>query len=281
MLKNKLNFHKNDDFMDDRFFVDYNLINSCEGFDGETAVNNIAEFMQFNLELFLTGKRYQVAKNFSEFSEVDFYPSLGFARSAKKGRGVRPKSFIEILDLIAYRENAASIINGNIFAPVLVDNYGEDRNSDFLIKLMLPQISEYTKKVAIENSLETTTIVTKTWDCATNNWVSYETVLAKYPSDLVFRLIVPEDMLTYKLPYNPNDFICTYWRTIVNYSRENSDLKPYTQEEFRKFIKSEYGTYHEYILHIVEEMSDAELLGYMPQFRERSKINRSKKNKKD
>lgn len=272
-------YHKNSIEKDEEKFVDFNLLDQAQGFDGKSAIKTITDYMGFSLSEFSHGYTTKVAANFSEFSEKRYYPTLGYSKRLGRGRGVKVKSFLEILNILAIRDKASDIMVGNMFAPVFVENYGPDRNSDFLIKLIIPQLSDYTKSVAQENGLETKVEKSKKWDISKHDWVPNNIVLAKFPNELEYRLIVPEEILTTKLPYDANDFIYRYWLTLLNERRKENGLKPYTQKDLREKEVSKYDSNHDYILSVLRQMSDEYLLGYMPRFKQSSINNSKKKNK--
>lgn len=270
-------FHKNNDIKDDARFIDYNLLKSSKSIDGEEARKVIASYLKYNIDLYNDGERRAVVINFSKFVEHSYFPSIGYSQSYKGGRGVKATSFLDILDLVALRDNAEDIMKGNIFAPVLIENYGEDRNSDFLLMLMLPQISDYTLKVADNHGLQKKEIMSEKWDISTNKWIPYKITLARFPGDIVFRLIVPNDILTTGLPYNAHDFVYRYCLEIFNTKRTNNGQKRYTQKRFKEYIKKNYHTNQEYIKDIIAIMDDAQLSGYMTNMVANSELNRDKK----
>lgn len=277
MLLKKREYHKNCDTNDDRLFVDFNLIKGCEGFDYAGALTGIQGYMQYNLELYKDGHRQIVADNFRKFSERNYFPSIRFSTENKGGRGISSKKFLEILDLVFDRECAERLMMGNLFAPIFIENYNMDRNSDFLITLMLPQISEYTNAIAQQEGLETQTIVDSVWDFDEDKWVDGELVLAKFSDDSKFRLILPEDILTTSLPYTGSRFIYWYWIKILNEKRFKNGLDRYTVNQLREYVKGNYDSNHEYLIHVLNEMTDEELENYLSKFDAQSKQNRDKK----
>lgn len=275
MLKN-VNYHKNSNVQDDKLFVDFNLIKFCEDFDSSAALNTIDDYMKYNLELYRRGQKKEVAQNFSNFIEKDYFPTLGFSKGNKGGRGVTSKKFIEILDLVFQRECAELLIEGNIFAPIFVENYNMDRNTDFLLTLMLPQLSDYTKMVAKSLGLETKIQIVKVWDTCNHAWMNQEITLAKYPEDIIFRIIVPEDILVDDLPYSGTKFIYRYWIKIENAKREEKGLDKYTVSEYSEYIKNNYGSNQAYLKYILSEMDDDRLWDYLTRFARTAQSNRDR-----
>lgn len=273
----RLNYHKNNDIKDDKKFVDFNLLKQCDDFDWIGFSPIIDSYIGYNISLYRKGEKKRVIRNFLNFSEKHFYPSIGYAGSSNGGRGVKDKAFLEVFDLIAIRENATKIMEGNIFAPVVVNGYGQDRNSDFLISLMLPQLSDYTEKVADQEGLEIEKHKFQRWDVNLEKWVSFELTLAKFPEDLVFRLIVPEGILTSELPYGAGDFIYHYCMDIDNYKMD--EKSKYTQKTYNEMIRQKYGSNHSFMLNRIEHMDDEQLLRYMHSRVANSKLNRDKRDK--
>ncbi|WP_338215877.1 hypothetical protein [Companilactobacillus muriivasis] len=274
----RLNYHKNNDIKDDKKFVDFNLLKQCDDFDWIGFSPIIDSYIGYNISLYVKGEKKRVIRNFSNFSEKHFYPSIGYAGSSNGGRGVKDKAFLEVFDLIAIRENAAKIMEGNIFAPVVVDGYGQDRNSDFLISLMLPQLSDYTEKVARQEGLEIKESESQKWDIKLEKWVPFNVTVAKFPDDLVFRLIIPEGILTPELPYSASDFIYHYCMQIDNYKLDKDNK--YTQKTYNEMINQEYGSNHSFMLDRFKHMNDEQLLRYMNSRVANSKLNRDKHDKK-
>lgn len=273
----KEDFHINTDGSDELLYIDYYLIKDCYGFDGEAAISNIDNFMNYNGHKYEIGQRNKVASNFSNLSEKPYYPCLGNSENGSNGRGVSEQKFIEILDLFKEKGDIIALIHGNVFSPVFVYGYGPDLNSDLLIALIVEQISDYTKKVAKINNFDTETESAKSWNPITEDWETITITLARCNNKNEFHLIVPEDMLTDRLPYSASDFLSNYWRPKLNAKNEKKGIPEMNKKEFSQWLKDNGYSEHDYLMEVIEEISYQELVDYMTRSKKRSIINKNKR----
>ncbi|MFD1417487.1 hypothetical protein [Companilactobacillus keshanensis] len=277
MLQKKLDFHRNHNGAEDKMFIDVNLIKSCKGIDGESAISTINSFMEFCRIEYLKGKKDKVSGLLSGLSEKPYYPCLGFSLKGGNGRGVSKKSLIKVLDILISKEFSKELIEGNIFAPILVQNYDKDRNSDLLIALSIRQFSEYTKKIAIQESLETKIVSARAWNTDNNGWENSDIVLARFSDMDTFHLIVPEDILLSSLPYSARNFLFHYWLPKLNAQREKNGEKAYKQKQFKENVLNKYVSTNEYLIEIITDMSGEDILNYLNRFKKSSIAYRNKK----
>ncbi|WP_334329662.1 hypothetical protein [Companilactobacillus sp. HBUAS59699] len=277
---NKYKYHINSDNSDDLLYVDYNLVLSCNGFDGKDARLNIDNFMEYNGRKYELNQKETVVHNFSNLSEKSYYPCLGHSKNGSNGRGIADDKFFEILDLFKDKGDIIKLLHGNIFSPVFVYGYGPDMNSDLLIVLMIKQISDYTELVANQYGLSTLQKETKAWNSETEKWDKILITIAKCPGKKEFHLIVPEELLVKELPYSASNFLYKFWRPKFNAMNVKNGLDEMNIGEFKKWIRNQGYTDHDYLIKVIQDISYDELIDYLTRSEKISLINRNKRLKK-
>lgn len=250
-------FHKNTP-IDDQLFVDFNLLSGAKEFDGEGAASRFNDYMIFNINRYKTGNKSEVINNFTNFSESSYFPKLGYGKTESGyGKGTAVESFITVLNILDQKNMLETLTQGNIYAAVFVKDYGPDRSSDTLIKLITPELSDYTKKVAKIYGFPTKVESVDCWNVDSHQWESKKIVLAntKGTTDVGdYLLICPEEILTSRLTYSMRNFIFSYWREIMNASLEKKDERGFTYNELVNFVNTNYASNYAYMLMVLSEI---------------------------
>lgn len=267
MIKKDLDFHKNGN-KDKIQFVEYNHLLRSKHLDCLGCALAIESYMTDVYDTFINGEEELALKKLSEFSEKSWFPKLGFSLKKGNGRGPSFKCLIKILRKFKGKENAKKLITNTIFAIVFIEGYGADYNSDLLISLVAPFLSEYTKRVAKENNLDTKIKTVDVWNAKRKSWEKGKITVAKFDDEDDFHLIVPNDILVTKLPYSASDFIFRYWRSIYNDRREKNGKSKLKRKDMCQIIKNEFDNdLTQYNMHILDKMSTIEIFNYLNRFK--------------
>lgn len=267
MIKKYLDFHKNGN-TDKIQFVEYNHLLRSKHLDVLGCALAIESYMTDVYYTFINGDEELALKKLSGFSEKPWFPKLGFSLKNGNGRGPSPNSIIKILRKFKGKDNAIELIMNTIFGIVFIKGFGADYNSDLLISLVAPFLSEYTKRVAKENNLDTKSETIDVWNANRKSWEKGKITIAKFEDEDDFHLIVPNDILVTKLPYNARDFIYRYWRSIYNDRREKNGKSKLKRKDMYQIIKNEFDNdLTQYSMHVLDQMSTIEIYNYLNRFK--------------
>ena len=267
MIKKYLDFHKNGN-TDKIQFVEYNHLLRSKHLDVHGCTLAIESYMIDVYDTFIKGNEKLALKKLSGFSEKPWFPKLGFSLKNGNGKGPSSNSIIKILRIFKGKNNAVKLIKNPIFGIVFIKGYGADYNSDLLISLVAPFLSEYTERVAKENNLDTKSETVDVWNANIKSWDKGNITIAKSYDEDDFHLIVPNDILVTKLPYSARDFIFIYWLSIYNDKREKKGEKKLKRKDMNQIIRNEFDNdLTQYSMHVLDQMTTIEIYNYLNRFK--------------
>lgn len=267
MIKKYLDFHKNGN-TDKIQFVEYNHLLRSKHLDDQGCKLAIERYMTDVYDTFINVSEKLALEKLSEFSERPWFPKLGFSSKNRNGRGPSSNSIIKILRIFKEKDNAIELVKNPIFGIVFIKGYGADYNSDLLISLVAPFLSEYTERVAKENNLDTKSETVDVWNANIKSWDKGNITIAKSYDEDDFHLIVPNDILVTKLPYSARDFIFIYWLSIYNDKREKKGEKKLKRKDMNQIIRNEFDNdLTQYSMHVLDQMTTIEIYNYLNRFK--------------
>lgn len=194
--------------IDSRFYIDPHLLESASTIELKGSYKKFKDHFKSIIHLLDASKRrndtfYQQALRRLIFREISLV-ALGYASQGTRGSGIGPKLASHIV------ETASEIIKAGIKDPVLFelvglfeDNIGADRISDMTVSIILPNILEYSQRVAKNLKVNTKSVKVRN--------VAYN--IAIDPKNRRLIVLIPKEILTplpVALDWDEIDFVSAH-----------------------------------------------------------------------